>query len=257
MSIIMEMPASNRDIQSAPAFLVAGNQDQLRGDPAWVTRARAFTLMELLVVIGIIAILAGLLMPALSQAKQKANRVKCLNHMRQLGLSLTLYAGDYDGEFPPRRRRAPQWMDDLKPYYVDSQILKCPSDRLTRHRSYVINGWNDYFRDRLSPEDYQLYTNWAWPHGMKESAIPNPSDTIAFGEKKSDSFHVHMDFSQGQGNDIEVIEQARHKVSGAKGGSNFAFVDGSVRLLRHGESVHPVNLWAVIDIWRDAAVKVE
>jgi prepilin-type N-terminal cleavage/methylation domain-containing protein/prepilin-type processing-associated H-X9-DG protein len=244
--------------QTTGADLVSRDSD---GKPRLGSRtgdsSLAFTLMELLVVIAIIGILAGLLMPALSQAKDKAHRIKCLNHMKQLSLALTLYSGDHEGEFPLRRRQPPQWMQDLRPYFVDRQVLICPRDRGTAGRSYLINGWNDYFRSTLTPEQFHLYTNWAWPHGMKETAIPNPSETIAFGEKKSDSFHVHMDFSQGQGNDIEQVEQARHNVSGAKGGSNFAFVDGSVRLLRQGQSLDPVNLWAVVDIWRNAAVRAE
>jgi prepilin-type N-terminal cleavage/methylation domain-containing protein/prepilin-type processing-associated H-X9-DG protein len=218
-------------------------------------RAQAFTLMELLVVIGIIAILAGLLMPTLSKAKQKARRVECANHMRQLGLALTMYAGDHDGQFPPRRNRTNAWMVTLRPYFVDPAILKCPADRTTTGYSFVINGWNDYFEAELSPEDYAKFKNWSWPEGMRESAVPNPSETISFGEKRSASRHVHMDFSQGTlGNDVEQIDQARHKSGNAAnaGGSNFTFVDGSVRLLLYGQSIKPVNLWAVKEIWRGA-----
>lgn len=218
----------------------------------------AFTLVELLVVIGIISILASLLMPALVHAKQQANRVKCLNHIRQINLALTLYADDHQGQFPPRRRRPDVWMAKLQPYYVDSKLLLCPSDSFRSDRSYVINGWNDYFESTLSETNYNQFKNWFWPEGMKPSSIPNPSDTITFGEKKTESRHIHMDFSQGHGNDVEQLEHGRHGAGRGKksGGSNFAFADNSVRYLPYGRSISPVNLWAVVEQWRNAPLRL-
>jgi prepilin-type N-terminal cleavage/methylation domain-containing protein len=125
------------------------------------TQKKAFTLIELLVVIAIIAILAAMLLPALAAAKKKAQKINCVNNLKQVGLAYRIWAGDNGDKYP----QGVQWTSGGANNYTYHQgvapgsfvnnpgmifmvmsnelstpkILFCPSDNITGHNNYATN----------------------------------------------------------------------------------------------------------------------
>jgi hypothetical protein len=194
---------------------------------------------------------AGLLLCALTVAmtgSESSRAASCHNNLRQLGRALLCYADDNSGYFPPRASN-PLWPERLRLFFKDVSILTCPSDGPhpasfgsgstnladASPRSYILNGWNDYYAG-LPPPTAQF----------PASAIVEPAQTILFGEKATESGHFWFDYWQGD--DFIELENGRHYRSGktsGTGASNHAFADGSVRLLKWGAAFSPVNLWFV------------
>ncbi|MCC6727762.1 MAG: DUF1559 domain-containing protein [Chthonomonadales bacterium] len=106
-------------------------------------KRRGFTLIELLVVIAIIAILAAILFPVFAQARERARATSCLSNLKQIGIALMMYSGDYDDTYlwnpwpgglsldyyEPFAQPTVGWYDMLQPYVKNTGIFACPSYR--------------------------------------------------------------------------------------------------------------------------------
>ncbi|HQL10210.1 MAG TPA: DUF1559 domain-containing protein [Lentisphaeria bacterium] len=148
-------------------------------------KSRAFTLIELLVVIAIIAILAAMLLPALTKARDKARTISCTSQLKQIGLSWQIYNGDHNNmtmahdmtperwlsEFGSTYTNSNKWRMLLIPYIGDKKTLLCPNGNLT-----VTSA------DNLSNQLTHHYGYNSKIQSKIDSSITKPSNTIAFSD---------------------------------------------------------------------------
>src|ERR1700744_2240727 len=155
-----------------------------------MNKNRAFTLLELLVVIAIIAILASLLLPALSRAKDQSHQTACLSNLRQVNLAIRFYAEDNQDSLPVSPVPNP-YPNGIGAYYKQlvkgylglsgpaspsEKVFICPSDRVIctqigpAFTSYTFNGYE------VGPDDIQRIT------GQRLGSIKNPGKAVMVGE---------------------------------------------------------------------------
>ncbi len=212
-------------------------------------RRPAFTLIELLTVIAIIAILGAILIPVTSRIRHSSNRAQCIGNLRQLAAGVLLYANDHNGELPRSNHsayahRQRSWLSTIQPYLGGPEGLKgkpldqaierycrCPGEEGRKRGSSY--GLNVHFE--LSPEvdDYEgAPTVW-----RRTLQIPAPSHTILLAELRPDyeADHIMAHYWTGNVNGAEV-DADRHN-----GQANYAFVDGHVESLRIEQVFSPQN----------------
>lgn len=194
-----------------------GTHDDLRGLGSR-HRPAGFTLVELLVVIGIIALLLSILLPVLGKAKEAANSAKCLSNMRQIGVAVVLYTNDNNNKWLPPYKGAektptytpsgsPGWSGPFFFTFLSGRYLKedpkvwvCPTDRYIDTRAYLprlytnIRDSNSSYMMNLDAPTYRnnpatgqgLYgppfdhVTWFYPRPLR--LVKKPTQLIMFWE---------------------------------------------------------------------------
>ncbi len=223
------------------------------------SRMAGFTLIELLVVVAIIAILAAMLLPALSQARERARAAVCMNNMKQLGLAFFMYTNDYEGYLPRGAQEPSRWILVIPPYVGTSaaqlpghKLFTCPSHKYAWWYSEVVK--NHYGEPSYGANSSIIIYSWATgpttdttanqavdPAYVRIDRIVNPYKKILLGESLS-TYEGNSDGGVSLGRGYTTVSrymQARHAGTG-----NVLFCDGHVESLALQQLMDRQSTWA-------------
>ena len=243
-----------------------------------VHKKRGFTLIELLVVIAIIALLMGILMPALQRVRKQARTVYCLSSLKQIGVAMTAYVFDNEDIIPRALDHEVKWLLVFMPYlgteyknrwdYREVDIYQCPSfprngnganghSNAEQTVDYVVNAWD--MEDPGSSNGNQR------DEPTKITKIKNPALRIYLADNEAGSWrpvvrdryelddmsrfnlldvwsNTHMAAAdQGSGNQHRRVAQSRHRGDGC----NNLFFDGHAEWLHKDKNTS--RLWCGVE----------
>jgi prepilin-type N-terminal cleavage/methylation domain-containing protein/prepilin-type processing-associated H-X9-DG protein len=186
---------------------------------------RAFTLVELLTVIAIVGVLAGLLIPVLGAVRAKARATECLSNTRQVGVASLLYVADHRGRLPSISHHRDggvslSWSRTLESYLGPDFIGRCPGR--PDHLADVTYGWNDLL---VTPRG----------EGLPLSACRTPAATLLLLEVPDDYTSEHIHFTSAARGVTPAYFRANVAAEAHGPASNYVFVDGHAASLRWPE----------------------
>jgi len=238
-----------------------------RGTTSPRTRAAgAFTLIELLVVMAIIAVLMGLLFPAIGHVKESANIASCANNMQQIWRALNTYTTDNQGRLPWNETGGPagSWVTGYTPvgtngvmgitrgslykYLKDVRVFKCPSFPNPEYvRSYSMAD----FMNGKTPPPTLTYMGYSSPAAPSIGSVERPAQTMMLVEENPSGWppndgRTYLNdayFAGSTGRERPGTYHRADRSNPSKGKSNVCFVDGHVQLVTAEEAARAYEMF--------------